>query len=149
MTLDGWKNQYIPDFPGDLLLQMDIEGFEFETLTATSARLMQQFRIMIIEVHFLEQLLCRPWFDLVSRFFQKLLTTHSVVHIHPNNCCSSVKSMGLELPRIVEITLYRNDRIKGRNFVKKFPHPLDANNTAKPTLQLPRCWYRSARQEDQ
>jgi len=142
MTLDGWKNQYIPDHPGDLLLQMDIEGYEFETLTAASARLMQQFRIMVIEVHFLEHLLSRPWFDLVSRFFAKLLATHSIVHIHPNNCCGSVKSMGLELPRIVEITMYRNDRIHDQSYASRFPHQLDADNTSKPTLPLPRCWYR-------
>ena len=143
MTLDGWKNRYIADYRGDLLLQMDIEGFEYETLMAASAELMSQFRIMLIEVHFLEQLLSRPWFDLVSRFFRKLLATHSVVHIHPNNCCGSVKTMGLELPRIMEFTFYRNDRITKREYATQFPHPLDAENTAKAPLVLPRCWYRA------
>lgn len=141
MTLDEWKSLQIGDHSGDLLLQMDIEGYEYESLLAASAGLMSQFRIMVIEVHFLEQLLSRPWFDLVGRFFRKLLATHSVVHIHPNNCCGSVKSMGIELPRIMEMTLYRNDRLHQREYASRFPHPLDADNTAKPTLRLPRCWY--------
>ena len=143
MTLDDWKQRHIAGYDGDLLLQMDIEGFEYETLTAASSGLMSQFRIIVVEIHFLEQLLSRPWFDLVSRFFGKLLATHSVVHIHPNNCCGSVKSMGLELPRIVEMTLYRNDRMKRKDFAHRFPHPLDADNTRKATLALPKCWYRA------
>lgn len=143
MTLDAWKRRHIADHGGDLLLQMDIEGFEYETLLAASAELLSQFRIMVIEVHSLDQLLSRPWFDLVSRFFRKLLRSHSVVHMHPNNCCGSVKAMGLELPRIMELTFYRNDRIRRRGYATRFPHALDAENTAKAPLVLPRCWYRA------
>jgi hypothetical protein len=142
MTLDDWKSRHIGDYSGDLLLQMDIEGFEYETLLATSAALMQQFRIIVLEVHFLEQLLCRPWFDLVSRVFRKLLSTHSVVHSHPNNCCGSVRSRGIELPRIMEMSFYRNDRISSRRYATRFPHPLDAENTLKAPLLLPHSWYR-------
>ena len=143
MTLDDWKQRYIGDHKGDLLLQMDIEGFEYETLLAASSGLMQQFRIIVLEFHFLEKLLCRPWFDLVSRVFRKLLATHSVVHNHPNNCCGSVRALGIDLPRITEMTFYRNDRITERRYASHFPHPLDADNTPKETLVLPPCWYRS------
>ena len=143
MTLDAWKDRHLPDYDGDLLLQMDIEGFEYETLLAASESLLRQFRIVVLEVHFLEQLLSRPWFDLVSRVFEKLLATHRVVHIHPNNCCGSVRSMGLEIPRIMEITFYRNDRAGESTHVRRLPHVLDADNTPKKTLVLPACWYRA------
>jgi hypothetical protein len=144
MTLDAWKERHIDDYDGDLLLQMDIEGFEYETLLATSEKLLQQFRIIVLEVHSLEHLPGRPWFDLVSRAFRKLLATHSVVHSHPNNCCGTVRSMGLELPRIMEMTFYRKDRIDSFGFVSEFPHRLDADNTPKETLELPGCWYRGS-----
>jgi hypothetical protein len=141
MTLDGWKAAKIPDYDDDLLLQMDIEGAEFEALFSASAELLSQFRIMVIEFHYLQELLNKPFFTLVSRLFEKLLQTHSVVHIHPNNCCGSVKSRGLEIPRIAEFTFYRNDRLKKKAFRESFPHPLDRDNTAKRTLVLPKCWY--------
>jgi hypothetical protein len=48
MTLDEWKNATIPRYHDDLLLQMDIEGAEFEALFSVSAELLSQFRIMII-----------------------------------------------------------------------------------------------------
>ena len=144
MTLDEWKAGRAPDYEGDLILQMDIEGAEFETLLSTSARLLAQFRIMVIEFHYLQELFNKPFFILASRVFQKLLQTHSVVHIHPNNCCGSIKGSGLEIPRVAEFTFHRNDRLEGDSYRQDFPHPLDRDNTRKHPLVLPECWYRKS-----
>jgi hypothetical protein len=140
-TLEQWKSSTIGAHAGDLLMQMDIEGGEYETLLACPAPLLAQFRILVIEFHYLHELLNKRYFELVSRIFRKLLQTHSVVHIHPNNCCGSVRADGLELPRIAEFTLQRNDRLRRRAYRTTFPHPLDRDNTRKATLTLPRCWY--------
>jgi len=141
ITLEQWKNASIGTYDGDLLMQMDIEGGEYEALLACPVALLAQFRIMVIEFHYLHELLNKRYFELVSRAFKKLLQTHSVVHIHPNNCCGAVKADGLELPRIAEFTLQRNDRLKQHVYCHTFPHVLDHNNTRKATLVLPRCWY--------
>jgi hypothetical protein len=142
ITLDDWKQQTIGEYSGDLLLQMDIEGGEFETILNMPDSLVKQFRIMVIEFHYLHQLWNKPWFLLIERVFRKLLETHSVAHIHPNNCCGSFRSQGLEIPRVAEFTFYRNDRIEHPAYCTTFPHSLDADNTAKKTLVLPACWYR-------
>lgn len=143
MTLDGWKQARAPGYAGDLLVQMDIEGGEFETIMNLSPMLLQQIRIFIIEFHYLHQLWNKPWFRLVSRVFEKLLGTHTVVHIHPNNCCGSFTSRGLTLPRIAEFTFLRNDRVRTRRYRSDFPHVLDRENVpGKRPLVLPRCWYR-------
>lgn len=142
MTLDTWKTSAIGDYSGDLLLQMDIEGGEFESLFAASDSLLGQFRVMVIEFHYLHQLWNKPWFLLVRRVFEKLLATHSVVHIHPNNCCGSFKSDGLELPRVAEFTFLRNDRVRQRVYRSNFPDRLDRDNTGRRKLTLPRCWHR-------
>lgn len=144
MTLDEWKSGRLPDHEGDLILQMDIEGAEFETLLSASDRLLAQFRIMIIEFHYLQELFNKPFFVLASRVFQKLLQTHSAVHIHPNNCCGSIKGSGLEIPRVAEFTFHRKDRLENTSYRRDFPHPLDSDNTRKRTLVLPRCWYRTS-----
>lgn len=142
MTLDDWKRRAIPGHDGDLLLQMDIEGAEFEALLNASDALLAQFRIMVIEFHYLQQLYNKSFYVIVSRLFEKLLKQHGVVHIHPNNCCGSVRGAGFEVPRVVEFTFLRNDRFRRREPRRDFPHPLDADNTRKRTLPLPACWYR-------
>ncbi len=140
MTLDEWKDAKIPGYEDDLILQMDVEGAEFETLLSASSGLLAQFRVMIIEFHYLQELFNKPFFVLASRVFEKLLQTHRVVHIHPNNCCGSVKSKGLEIPRVAEFTFYRRDRLRQEGYRRTFPHSLDRDNTRKRTLILPACW---------
>jgi len=145
LTLDDWYTAKLgADSGAELLLQMDIEGAEYETLLAASPRLLGKFRIMVIEFHSLGQLWNEPFFALASRAFAKLLATHAVVHIHPNNCCGSVKSAGIELPRIAEITLLRRDRLRSNGYRTTFPHPLDRPNVAKKPLHLAPCWYSEA-----
>lgn len=141
-TLDAWKSDVLPDQDGDLLLQMDVEGAEIETLLAASDALLRQFRILVVEFHFLQNLFDRAFFQIASRAFDKLLKHHGVVHIHPNNCCGSVHGLGVEIPRVAEITFLRNDRFRRREPRSDFPHRLDRDNTGKAPLPLPRCWYR-------
>jgi hypothetical protein len=141
ITLDDWHAAKLGADASDLLLQMDIEGAEYETLLAASPSLLAKFRIMVIEFHWLPQLWNEPFFAIAARVFYKLLATHAVVHIHPNNCCGAVKSAGLEIPRIAEFTLLRRDRLRSTSYRTTFPHPLDRPNVRKAPLNLAPCWY--------
>lgn len=141
ITLDDWYAAKLGNEEAELLLQMDIEGAEYETLLATSAALLRRFRVLVIEFHWLPQLWNAPFFALAARTFAKLRATHTVVHIHPNNCCGSVTSGGIEIPRIAEFTWLRNDRLRSARHQTSFPHPLDRPNVAKADLVLPRCWH--------
>ena len=143
MTLDDWVEGSLSEQDSDLLLQIDIEGYEYEVFLSASDALMRRFRIIIAEFHGLAQLWNRPFFNLASRVFDKILQTHSCVHIHPNNCCGSIKKAGLEIPRVMEFTFLRSDRIERSSCQSIFPNPLDCDNTRKTTLSLPSCWYRS------
>jgi len=98
---------------GDLMLQMDIEGAEFQTLLATSTKLIKRFRIIVIELHFLEALKNRWAFEQIySPFFDKILNNFDVIHAHPNNCCGVWSYGEVEYPRLIELTLHRKDRGK-------------------------------------
>jgi hypothetical protein len=141
MTLDEWKERKIGATTSDLLLQMDTEGAEYESLLGASPPLLRQFRIMVIEFHDLHELWSAPFFGIAARVFRKILGTHAVVHIHPNNCCGSVKSRGLEIPRVAEFTFLRRDRLRATEFCTQFPHPLDRNNTRRKPVVLHPCWY--------
>lgn len=141
VRLDDWVEESLPGNTSDLMLQMDIEGFEYEVLLSSSSSLIRRFRVIVIEFHQLDQLWNRPFFTLVDSVFNKLLETHACVHIHPNNCRSPLIKDGLVIPPMMEFTFLRKDRIEESSFQYEFPHPLDADNTANPSLVLPECWY--------
>lgn len=101
MTLDNWVTSSLPEKNTDLLLQIDIEGYEYEVFLSTSDALMQRFRIIVAEFHSLHLLWSWPFFQLAGRAFEKILQTHSCVHIHPNNYEPHIKMNGLDIPRVM------------------------------------------------
>ncbi len=141
-TLETWKNTYLRGYEGDMLLQMDIEGAEYEVIFNVPDRLLDQFRIVVIEFHCLDRLFDSFSFRLISACFEKLLKSFCVVHLHPNNCCGSERTGVLEIPRLMEFTFLNRRRVKDPKPKVRFPHRLDAE--IFPELQplvLPKCWY--------
>lgn len=126
---------------GDLMLQMDIEGHEYEVFAALPTGLMSRFRIIVVEFHGLTRLLERSFFDLAFPVFEKLASTHACAHIHPNNYLGVRSNHGVEIPEIMEFTFHRRDRARSMTPALSFPHPLDMDCCPKRPVRLPRCWY--------
>jgi hypothetical protein len=142
ITLDSWVASATSADHFDLILQIDIEGYEYEVFLSASETLMQRFRIIVAEFHQLHQLWNKPFFGVASRAFDKILQTHACVHIHPNNRCGYLKKDGIHLPKTMEFTFLRKDRIDLSSYQQNFPNQLDCDNTKKsPSLTLPRCWH--------
>ena len=143
MTIDHWVFSSMPEKDTDLMLQIDIEGFEYEVFLSATDALMRRFRIIIAEFHQLDQLWNRPFFNFASHAFDKILQTHACVHIHPNNNKRSIKKDNIEIPPVMEFTFLRRDRIGHFSYQTSFPHALDSDNiSCMPSLVLPKCWYR-------
>ncbi len=142
MTLESWVNKEMPNDPSDFLLQMDIEGSEYDVLIESSNELLRKFRIIIVEFHDMQNLLDRFGIKVINACFSKLLRDFEIVHIHPNNNHEPAKLYGYEIPPALEITFLRKDRIKKRNPAKQFPHLLDKKCIDhKKDYALPACWH--------
>lgn len=143
MTMNDWIKSSEISNDSDLILQMDIEGFEYETILSIKDDLLKRFRIITIEFHMLNQLWNKPFFSLASATFNKILQTHTCVHIHPNNANSFLKFNGIIIPYLMEISFLRNDRIISQNFATKYPHPLDCKNEVNNSdIVLPEYWFK-------
>jgi Methyltransferase FkbM domain len=140
MTLDDWVALSLPKSQKDLMLQIDIEGCEYEVFLGASDSLMHRFRIIVAEFHALDSFWGKPLFDIKSRVFEKILQTHTCIHLHPNNCDSIIYRKGLGIPPVMEFTFLRNDRVLNPSPASVFPHPLDCDNNSKQHLVLPSCW---------
>lgn len=126
ITLDQWVQRRCPG-ASDLLLQMDIEGAEYEVIASISSELMQRFRYIVIEFHGLHNL-WEQHSGLQYAAFEKLNRTHRSVHVHPNNCCPVKVKHGIDMPAVLEVTYARKDLVVPGRHVAKLPHELDALN---------------------
>ncbi|MCH9664688.1 MAG: FkbM family methyltransferase [Gammaproteobacteria bacterium] len=144
MRLDTWMNQH--SYDGDLILQIDIEGYEYEVFDSIGDKTLNKFRIIVAEFHDLGNLLTYQRHSkgsIIHKVFKKLAKNFSVVHIHPNNANPSHLWGEYEVPNLLEVTFLRKDRIHSQKPVKTFPHPLDRDNVnGHPKLVLPKCWYK-------
>lgn len=141
MTMESWIDNANISSNSDLMLQMDIEGYEYETIYSIPIEKLKRFRLIIIEFHQMEMLWNNFYFEKFKNSFLKLTQTHHVVHIHPNNCCEPIEKDGISVPPVMEFTFIRKDRVKVDGYAKSFPHPLDIDCAKKKSFDLPKCWY--------
>ena len=143
ISLEDWVAEHNPS--GDLLLQIDIEGAEYRNILATPDETLARFRIIVLEVHGLRKMLDAPTLrGAIAPFFQKLGRSFTTIHAHPNNCCGDFEVPGtdLRIPKVLELTLIRNDWFVPALGPASLPHPLDIsqNVTSKPPLFLSDAW---------
>jgi hypothetical protein len=143
MTLNDWVSKNAPE-ENDLILQMDIEGAEYEVIMDAKQEILQKFRIIVIEFHDLEFLLSKIGHQLISNTFKKILRNFEIVHIHPNNIMKEKRFVyrQFEIPSVLEITFLRKDRISIQQPLITFPHPQDKPNSQElDDYVLPHCWF--------
>jgi len=147
ITLGDWADEK-PGAAGDddLLLQMDIEGAEFDVLIESDSALLRRFRMMVIEFHGMERVFERHSLPLMRALFAKLHRDFAIVHMHANNCCGIAKCRDVAIPRVFEITYLRRDRLPAQAVTGELtlPHALDRPNVADtPDIAMPEIWWRA------
>ena len=129
ITLDQWMHDIgvICGPNKKYLLQIDIEGAEYSSITVTSDDTLDLFSIIVIELHNLDRLLNVDFCERFKLFTEKILKNHTVVHLHPNNRRNILKYKGLEIHPTLEATLVRND-----DYSIKEEKPLIPNKDDRP-----------------
>jgi hypothetical protein len=114
-----------------LVVKMDVEGAELESLMDTSDQLLETFDQLAIELHSADQ----RYLDLV----RKLKRTFYVAHLHYNN--SRCSTQWKPFPTPVYEVLFVNKRLGSPDPDKPtptLPNPLDAQNDLfRPDCQTP------------
>ncbi|MEP3481253.1 MAG: FkbM family methyltransferase [Fuerstiella sp.] len=144
MTLDHWvAEKTSSEDSDDMILQMDIEGAEYETILATSTETLKRFRLIVLELHKLNHLDNRLYFRMVDAAMSKLGEHFDVAHLHPNNVGGLTRIAGLDVPRVAEITLLRKDFVVQKSPIATLPNPLDVQNAAaQKDVYLPEYWWK-------
>ena len=141
IRLEDWVKSNTND-NSDLILQMDIEGAEYEVIIDTPREVFKKFRIMAIEFHSLDMIFNKNAFKMVEAVFDKLSSDFTVAHIHPNNSRPVINKNSIDIPELLEFTFLRNDRVIHSDKTLSFPHTLDEQCAPhRPLRHLPKCWW--------
>eukprot|EP00429_Kryptoperidinium_foliaceum_P072349 CAMPEP_0176057522 /NCGR_PEP_ID=MMETSP0120_2-20121206/28650_1 /TAXON_ID=160619 /ORGANISM="Kryptoperidinium foliaceum, Strain CCMP 1326" /LENGTH=316 /DNA_ID=CAMNT_0017391033 /DNA_START=63 /DNA_END=1013 /DNA_ORIENTATION=- len=124
-----------------LIMKMDIEAAEWPILSSERTDVLQKFRQVILEFHWLNQEAKHKQYDAAVQTL--LQAGFSVVHIHGNNCGGgmySVPGSSVSVPNVLEVTFVADARrIECQN--RQTISPLDADNAANidslPMATLP------------
>ncbi len=121
----------------DIILQMDIEGGEWEVLQNLSEPQIKKFRQIIIEFHGIT-----PISENISDKLEAMKTisrTHKPIHVHLNNSISDIPTgNGLLLySPCWEVTYARAGDYEWMPCGERFPTPLDSPNIGRlPEIEL-------------
>ena len=110
----------------ELLLKMDVEGAEWESLLNVSSKTMARFRQIIVELHDLESLKAHKGESTIVRVLEKLNESHVPIHTHANNFSRLVRFDGYWFPDAIEVTFLRRDLLSGTVMNAPLPSHLDA-----------------------
>jgi hypothetical protein len=132
MALSGFGSR------NDLILTMDVEGYEFEALANTPEQIIRQFEQIVIEIHWLAQL-SDPNFRAVYMPAMKLLSENfTIFHVHANNCAplriiGGVKTVfepigGFVVADVLKLSLIRSDLAVASESHTFYPTSLDRPN---------------------
>lgn len=140
IRFEEWIEENEP-YSNNLLLQMDVEGAEYDILSETPKSILEKFRIIIIEFHDFGKVFDREYLEKFEKTFKNLNKSHTICHIHSNNTLPYVTFKNTTIAPVFELTYLRNDRIKSKLKKAKIPHPLDQPNSPKlPDPTTPNFW---------
>jgi hypothetical protein len=132
LTIKDAANEFLED--QNLLLKIDIEGGEWDSINATDANLLENFAQIFLELHDLHSIYKEGLLQKYIRALTKLRNNHFLVSIHANNWSPYFVIRGIPLPDTIEITLLRKNLYKGELEV---PHKRDNSHLARNNPESP------------
>lgn len=148
ISLDDWVRIREPGEGTNLLLQMDIEGAEYDVLLSASESVLGRFRYAVIEFHNLSRMILGgpAEREILSRTIERLGETFVAVHSRANNCCAMTKLPGtnFKIPEVLEVTFAHQSQLNSSGRFRRplVPHPLDIrrNVESRKPLHLSGKW---------
>jgi hypothetical protein len=114
----------------DMLLKVDIEGHEWDSLQVIATSTFGNFRQIVAEFHGMRLLEIESFRERAHRLFSTIRQTHEVIHVHGNNFAGMWIVKGIPLADCLELTFVNR---KYHTFVpcnESFPSHLDFPNDA-------------------
>ena len=142
IDVNYWIEKSVPESEKNMILQVDVEGSEYEVLHAISEKNLKRFKIFVIELHHLHMINNQIFYKYFYSCIKKIKKFYEVFYINPNNCCGVTNFQGIIFPNILEITFLNKELVKTKDKFIKIPDNLKIKNIEeKNEILLPDYWY--------
>ena len=122
------------------ILKLDIEGSEWKALLSASS--LNQFAVLVVEFHWLEETSGAAALHTAMSVFQKILHQFELVHVHANNFAPNVQLHDVLLPSVFEATFLNKRCVTEAVLVPEgSERPDSPNNPSYPELPLEDFWF--------
>ena len=138
-TLENFIRRNGHDCAANMILKMDVEGAEWSFLSTVSSETLSRFDQMVFEFHYLIEPKNQSVMNATLACINKINQTHSLVHLHANNCNSLlILDDKILMPNVLELTYVKTSNyelVDDENI--SLPIPLDEpNNKFLPEIPL-------------
>jgi len=131
---------YLLDNHQDVFLKMDIEGYEFRWLNSLSTDQLKKIKQLVVEIHYpfnVSKYDAPLSIQEKTDVLKKLAQTHTLIHLHGNNCCGIIKYDNSLLPNVFECTYVRKDMQDTSEYNEDpIPSYLDRPNISGPDIHF-------------
>lgn len=145
IKLSTWINNNVSSGNDNLLLQMDIEGCEYEVLSFEELEVLKRFKCMIIEFHDFHKIFDTNFCYFIHGIFAKIFQKFKIVHAHVNSYREPITIGKYSVPPTLEVTFLREDILMSvqSNDNVQLPNHLDKPNSIKhKSLSLSEEWWK-------
>ena len=121
----------------NVVLKIDIEGFEWNVFDGISIHELSRFRQIVVEFHALTLLEDQSFRARAQRVFGKLNSAFFCCHVHGNNFGPVATVHGISFPDVLEVTFANRGRYVPSESREMFPTSLDDPcDLARPDIFL-------------
>ena len=114
----------------NMILKMDVEGYEWEFLESTDGMILEKFDQILLEMHAMIMADTEENKRRKLKALEKLNQTHQLIHLHANNCDSVMHFDEACFPNALEATYVNRSVYQTvENPEILLPHALDAPNS--------------------
>ena len=110
----------------DLIMKIDIEGWEWEAFAEMDDAVLCQFSQIVGEFHWFLSIVDQPYYDKIMRALNKLNKYFQLVHIHANNQARLGVIGGITVYDALELAYVRKSDFEFAPSTRSFPTELDA-----------------------
>ena len=140
INVNDWIEAGVPKDQKKMILQIDVEGSEYEIIHAITENNLEKFDIIVVEFHNLFLVNNQIFYKYFLECIQKLKKNFEIFYLQPNNCCGVSDFDTVIFPNVLEITFLNKSRIIKKDKFN-FKNIEVKNLSTKKKIILPDYWY--------